>query len=346
MTQNRTVAAVVLVVAAMIAAPVAAAAAGSAVSGAAETTDTPEPGEDATAPGEKLTGVVAVQGSELDGEMRERTFGARVASAESDRAKADVVAEELDDLERRLAELEDRKEEVEQARENGEISGGTYRAEMAEVAAETANAKRMANHTERVASELPADLLAEKGINVEAIQTLKDRAADLSGPEVAEIAKSIAGDSVGTSIAGEKRPEDIPGIGNRSDGAGEGGPPGDDTRGGDSPANASGDGDQDDVSAEDAHLAIHSAEERIAQANQTILSAEQRVGDSADAQAALERARENLTAAEDAVADARAAADSGDYAEAVEHAEAALQYADAAMEDALEARDGGDGGAP
>lgn len=345
MTQNRIFAAVLLVLAAMIAAPVAAAAAGSAVNGMADTTDTPQPDENATAPGEKLSGVVAVQGSELDGEMRERTFGARVASAETDAAKADVVADELGDVEQRLSELEQRKEELQEARENGEISEGKYRAEMAELATEIENARRMANHSERVASDLPADVLEEEGINVTAIQTLKDRAENLSGPEVAEIAKSIAGDSVGKSIAEEKRPEDIEGIGNRSEGPGDGAP-GDDA-GDDRGDDRAGDdgGDDGDASEADASAAIDSAERRYEEANETVARAERQAGDDDESQAALERAQDNLTAAEDALADAREAADRGDYAEAIEHAEAALDYADAAMEHARDARDGG-GGAP
>lgn len=342
MTTDRTVAAVLLVAVAMVAAPVAAAAAGSAVEGTTETTDatTPEPDGNATAPGEKLSGVVAVQSAELDGEMRERTFGARIASARTDAAKAEVVADELDDVEQRLSELEERKEELREAHENGEISEGKYRAEMAEVAAEIENVRRMANHSERIAGELPADVLSEKGIDVEAIETLKNRAANLSGPEVAEIARSIAGDDVGKSIADEQRPEDIEGIGNRSDGPGDGGPPGDDDAPGDGGPPGD-DGDQGDASAEDARAAIDGAEERIAQANETIDRVERGIGDDEEARAAIDRARENLTAAEEALADAREAADRGDYAAAIEHAEAALEYAEAALEHARDARDGG-----
>lgn len=173
-------------------------------------TTTPRADENATVrPGEKMTGAVSVQEAELGGEVDERTYGIAVARANTDDAKADVVAAQLGTVEQRLDELEERTQALEEARENGEITEGRYRAEIARVAVETENAKRLANASERTAGELPADLLAEKGINVTAIRTLKDRAEELSGPEVAEIARSIAGEQVGASIAGEQTPDEV-----------------------------------------------------------------------------------------------------------------------------------------
>lgn len=220
---------VLVLVAALVVAPVAAAAPSggpAATFGAQDDeTATPEADENASVqPGEKLSGAVNVQQAELEGEVDERTYGVKVARANSNESKAQVVAEQLDDVEQRIDELEQRQERLREARENGSISEGEYRAKMAETAAELETAKRLTNASEATAQGLPVDLLVERGIDAESIQTLKDRAGDLSGPEVAEIARSIAGNDVGQSMSGGEKPADVgehvPGdAGNRSDGA-------------------------------------------------------------------------------------------------------------------------------
>lgn len=232
MNRNATLAAVLVLVTALVVAPVAAAApsGGPAATDAAQDTETNTPTVDDNAsvePGEKLSGVVSVQRTELEGEVDERTFGVKVARANSDSAKADVVAEQLDDVEQRIEELEQRKQTLEEARANGSMSEGEYQAKMATVAARTANAERMANASGETAQGLPADVLSEKGVNVTAIQTLKDRANELSGPEVAAIAQSIAGSDVGTSMAGAQTPGDVADQIPDEAGNGSAGPPGD-----------------------------------------------------------------------------------------------------------------------
>jgi len=151
----------------------------------------------ATPPGAQLAGVVSVQGAELDGEVQSRTFGIRVARADTDAARASVVAEQVNDSEARLAELQQRKQALEQARENGSMSEGEYRAKAAQLHAETKNVQRLANETNETASQLPAEALEQKGIDVAAIKTLSQRASELTGPEVAAVAQGIAGPNVG-----------------------------------------------------------------------------------------------------------------------------------------------------
>lgn len=226
MTRNATLIVVLLVVASLVAAPVAAAAGGF---GAAD-----EHENAAVQPGEKLSGVVNVQQAEFEGEVDERTFGVKTATAETDEARADVVAQQLEDVDRRLDEIEQRKDELREKRENGEITEGEYRAGMAELNARTETTKRLANATEATANGLPADVLADKGIDVEAIQTLRDRADELSGPEVAEIARSIAGPDVGKSMAGAQQPDEIADKIPDDAGPGDRGP-GDAGSGGDTP---------------------------------------------------------------------------------------------------------------
>lgn len=166
--------------------------------------------QNGTAPGEQLSGVVGVQEAELESDIDQRTFGIRIAQAASEEAQADVVADQLTSVDDRLANLEERKAQLDQQRADGEISEGKYKSEVTKLAAETEATKQLVNRTERTAGELPPDLLEDRGVDVEAIQTLKDRANELTGPEVAEIARGIAGDGVGQTPA-DQRPDHAPG---------------------------------------------------------------------------------------------------------------------------------------
>ncbi len=158
------------------------------------------------APGERLTGIIGVQEAEIDAEVSDRAYGIKIASAQTNETKAAVVGEQLADVDERLASLEERQESLEAEREAGNISDGEYRAAVATIEAETRTADRLANSTATNASEIPADTLEERGINTSAIQELSDRANELSGPETAEIARSIAGDSVGHSVVSDRAP--------------------------------------------------------------------------------------------------------------------------------------------
>ena len=165
---------------------------------AQETEAVTEPAnENATAPGAQLAGVVSVQEAELDGEVQSRSFDIRIAQANTDDAKASVVAEQVNDSEARLDELQQRKQMLEQACENGSMSEGEYRAKAAQFHAETKNIQRLATKTNETASQLPTEVLEKKGISATAITTLSQRASELSGPEVAAIAQGIAGPNVG-----------------------------------------------------------------------------------------------------------------------------------------------------
>lgn len=202
-------------------------------------------------PGERLNGVLGVQGAEIRTEVDSRTFGLQIARAAGNESRAEVVAQHLATVQERIEALEQRKEALQRARENGSLSEGAYRAQIAEVAAETAGARRLANQSENASQGLPAELLEEKGINATAIQTLKDRASELGGREVAAIARSIAGPGVGKRPAGAGPPEAAPvggdGVADNETAAGNAssGDPGAD-RGDGRPDDAGGDSGSDD----------------------------------------------------------------------------------------------------
>lgn len=168
--------------------------------------DTAEP---SAAPGALLVGAVGVQGAEFEGEMERRTFGISIARANSDAAQADVVKESLEISERRLTELEQRKEQLDRARETGSIENGTYHARMAVLVAQTRNVQSRLNASEKATAGLPTAVLERNGINASAIQTLKRNASELTGPEVAAIAKRIAGPDIGRSIANDRAPSSV-----------------------------------------------------------------------------------------------------------------------------------------
>lgn len=145
------------------------------------------------APGERMAGVVGVQEAELDGEIDSRSFGLAIARASSEEAKASLIAAKVNETQRELGELTQQREQLRAARQNGTISQGEYRARITELAARTENVERAANETAQVSQGLPAAVLESKGVNVTALQSLRDQARNLSGGEVADIAQSIAG---------------------------------------------------------------------------------------------------------------------------------------------------------
>lgn len=164
-----------------------------------------------TAPGERLSGVIGVTDAELDGEITERSFGISVAQAATDNATAEVVNDSLNDIEERLDELEERKADLDEALANDEISQGQYNAEVATLEVERMTAERLVNQSATVAADLPDEVLEANNISVEHIETLRQQASELTGPEVAEIAKGIAGPNVGESLpdeAGDRIPVD------------------------------------------------------------------------------------------------------------------------------------------
>lgn len=162
--------------------------------------------DDAVRPGERLAGVVGVQGAELDGEVAERAHGVAVANADTDEERAAVVADRVETADARLDELEERLDELEAAREAGEISEGRYRAEVATVEAETRAVERQTAAAAATAEDLPADALRERGVDDASIREVRERASGLGGPETAEIGRSIAGDDVGGPVAGDRDP--------------------------------------------------------------------------------------------------------------------------------------------
>lgn len=167
-------------------------------------------------PGQRLAGVIGANQAEFEGTIELRAYGFAYANARSNASKAGVVGERLESVEQRLNELEERRESLEQARANGTITEGEYRARITTLTARSNQLRAMLNASETRAAELPESALAANGVNTTAIATLSERADNLTGREVAEIARDVAGPSVGESVdrgppAGDNGPpSDVP----------------------------------------------------------------------------------------------------------------------------------------
>jgi hypothetical protein len=186
-----------LLVVAMIAVPAAGATQSGAVGAqASHDSEATAQNNETVAPGERLSGVVGVQEAEIDGDVESRAFGIRIANAETADARAQIVAERHQQNRQRIAELEQRLVMLERARQNGSISHGQYAARTARTYAELRQLRRSTNETARVAESLPAERLEANGVNATAIRSLRQRSGELGGPEMAAIARSIAGPSV------------------------------------------------------------------------------------------------------------------------------------------------------
>lgn len=192
-----------------------------------------------TAPGARLAGVVNVQGAEVEGAVAERAFGEQLAAAESNASKASVLASQSGDLDERVEELRERKQRLQDQLANETISHGRYRAEMARVAAELSTANRLLDRASSEARHLPSAALENAGVDLADLERLRQAAGNLSGPEIAEIARDLGGPPMNISVGPP---------GNVTRGPpenGPGGPPSD----GDLPVDA--DDLPDDVSPED-----------------------------------------------------------------------------------------------
>ncbi|AXG05201.1 hypothetical protein DU500_01480 [Haloplanus rubicundus] len=161
---------------------------------APQTTNGSANGSETLAPGQRLAGVVGVQGAEIDGELEERTLATRVDRAESNTSKAAVVATELNTARERLRNLRETQTALREARRSGDISTGEYRARMAITAAQIRSVRTKLDSSEAVTRDLPDAALEARGVNREEIDRLREDADELRGPEVAEIARQVAGD--------------------------------------------------------------------------------------------------------------------------------------------------------
>jgi len=157
---------------------------------------------DSVAPGERLAGVVGIQQAAVDGDLSERRYAVRLDRADTDAERAAIVDERRAEIEQRLADHRTELAELRAAREAGNLSEGSYRAQVATVAAETAATERAAERATETASGLPEETLADQGVDTDDLDALRAEASDLGGGETAAIAREIGGPNVTTPGVG------------------------------------------------------------------------------------------------------------------------------------------------
>ena len=203
-------------------------------------------------PGASFAGVVGVQGAEVDNEVANRSLERQFEAARDNDSKASVVAAEGEQLQQRLEALEAEKERLQTAYENGTISKGKYKAQLAVVAADLRAVERRANRTAGVAERLPPEALRESGANASHIRDIAQQANRTGGGAVAEAARDVAGESVGNGLGGPPPhagpPEDAGGPGGEGPPDGAGPPdnagPGDEQSANGTATDTEGDGDE------------------------------------------------------------------------------------------------------
>ena len=160
-------------------------------------------------PGERMSGVIGVQESEVEGELDSRSFEVRLAEADTDAERAAVIADRIERNEQRLTEIREQQRELRERRAAGNLSNGAYAARMAKTGATVESVKRTTNRSAAAAAELPDTVLAEQDVNAERIRALRSQSNELSGPETAAIARSIGGNRTGAPMGADRgeRPE-------------------------------------------------------------------------------------------------------------------------------------------
>lgn len=173
---------------------------------AAEQTNTTE---NETPPGAKMAGIVGMQRASINGDIEKKEFKIKMNKTENDTEAAGVVSGEVSEVKEQLAELRERKHELQEEHREGNISNAEFRAKMAELHTEKKQLVDRLNESEEEAEGLPEEKLKANGVNVSAIKTLKQNASNMTGQEVSEIARSIAGNNKTT----RGPPGDVPGQG-------------------------------------------------------------------------------------------------------------------------------------
>lgn len=236
MTPRRLALAAVLMVVASSVGVGAATPSATAAAGAAETPTTPTAANASASPlGERLTMVMQANAAQAEGAVENGMWAAAFGNASNASAKRALVERRVGQLNGTIAELQAERRALRAAYRNGTINRTTYRARL------SALVGRLAAVGEGI--EETSERGATVGVNRSRLDQLRTQARNLSGAEVSELARSLAGPPGASGVFGDGPPGRSGGAGNASgpptspgsDGAGNSTRGGNDSAGGQGP---------------------------------------------------------------------------------------------------------------
>lgn len=163
-------------------------------SGAVVGAITQEESSDETEANTTVSTFMQASAADAQNAVDEGMFDAKYENADNE-SRAEIVTERTDELEDRLATLEAEREALREQRD--EISHGQYQSRMARLTVEIAGLERAIEQTRPRAAEV--------GVGEKRLEMLKQNASELSGPEIAEMARGIPGHD---RVPGQGPPDD------------------------------------------------------------------------------------------------------------------------------------------
>jgi hypothetical protein len=167
----------------------------------AETNETATATDAEPSPGARFGGVVAAQGVAVGSEIESRSLAYRLNRSETNASRADVIARQVNRSQSRLDALRAERQRLAAARENGTITEDEYRVRATQLSARINAIRRLNDQTSAAAATVPAETLRRSGVDVTALRSLGAMAADVEGPEIAAVAREIAGPPSGLGPA-------------------------------------------------------------------------------------------------------------------------------------------------
>ncbi len=151
--------------------------------------------------GERISSIMSAQDAEVTAEFEQHTFGRAIANADSDEERAEIIAQRQAELNSSIEQDLSEKKELREAYKSGNISRAEYVSELSAQSVKAQNINESVESMKNATDGLPTEILKENGINTSALNTLRNEAAEMTGPEVAAVAQTIAGNA----------PADVPG---------------------------------------------------------------------------------------------------------------------------------------
>lgn len=169
--------------------------------------------------GTDISSFMQSNAAEVDGTVETGMWSAAFDGTENESVRSELVEMRTAELRERLTELRERRGELVAAREAGNVSETAYRAQMGRLLGDinalksaidvTTTSAQEVNASGGMSANVETNGNVEANANVEALAGLRAEAENLSGPEVAAVARNVTG--VGN---GERGPPNGVGNGN------------------------------------------------------------------------------------------------------------------------------------